>query len=48
MSAVVEADEKGRILLPLELRRKFKTKRFVVTTKGDHLELKPLSSFEEN
>lgn len=46
MDAVVEADEKGRILLPLEIRRRFKAKRFKVTAKGDRLELEPLPSIE--
>jgi bifunctional DNA-binding transcriptional regulator/antitoxin component of YhaV-PrlF toxin-antitoxin module len=47
MSAVVEADEKGRILLPIEMRRKFGTRRFKVSAKGDHLELEPLATVEE-
>jgi len=47
MSAVVEADEKGRILIPIEMRRKFGTRRFKVSAKGDHLELQPLATAEE-
>ncbi len=47
MSVVVEADEKGRILLPKEMRRKFKTKRFKVSAKPDHLELQPLPSVDD-
>ncbi len=47
MNAVVEADEKGRILLPIELRRKFKSRRFKVTTKGDVVELRPLVGVDE-
>jgi bifunctional DNA-binding transcriptional regulator/antitoxin component of YhaV-PrlF toxin-antitoxin module len=47
MSAVVEADEKGRILLPIEMRRKFGTRRFKVSAKDDHLELEPLATVEE-
>jgi len=47
MSSVVEADEKGRILIPLEVRRKFKTRRFKLTTKKDHFELQPLPVVEE-
>lgn len=47
MSAVVEADDRGRILLPLEMRRKFKTKRFKITAKKNHLELEPLQRVEE-
>jgi AbrB family looped-hinge helix DNA binding protein len=47
LSVVVETDEKGRILLPAEIRRRFATRRFKVTAKGDHLELEPLSTVEE-
>ena len=47
MSAVVEADERGRILLPLEMRRKFKTRRFKITAKKDRMELEPLQRVEE-
>ena len=47
MSAVVEADVKGRILLPIEVRRKFKAKRYRLTTKEDRLELQPLVNLEE-
>jgi bifunctional DNA-binding transcriptional regulator/antitoxin component of YhaV-PrlF toxin-antitoxin module len=46
MSAVVEADEKGRILLPIEMRKRFATRRFKVTPKGDRLELEPLAPVE--
>ncbi len=47
MSVVVEADEKGRILLPKEMRRRFGTRRYKVTAKPDHLELQPLESVEK-
>ncbi len=47
MSAVVEADEKGRILLPIEMRRRFRSKRFKISTKGKVLELQPLETTEE-
>lgn len=47
MAAVVEADEKGRILLPVEMRRKFRAKRFKVTAKKGRLELEPLAGVEE-
>ncbi len=47
MSVVVEADERGRILLPAEIRRKIHTKRFKVTMKQNHVELQPLKSVEE-
>jgi len=39
MSAVVEADEKGRILIPAEVRRRYGSNRFKVTVKDDHMEL---------
>jgi len=47
MSAIVEADEKGRILLPIEVRRKFNARRFEVTAKGEEIVLKPVARLEE-
>jgi AbrB family looped-hinge helix DNA binding protein len=47
MSAIVEADDKGRILIPAEIRRRFATKRFKVSAKGDRLELEPLLTIAE-
>jgi bifunctional DNA-binding transcriptional regulator/antitoxin component of YhaV-PrlF toxin-antitoxin module len=47
LTAVVKADKKGRILLPIEIRRRFKSKRFEITAKGDVLELRPLDGIEE-
>ncbi len=47
MSAVVEADERGRILIPTEMRRKFKTKRYKITAKKNRLELEPLQDVDE-
>ncbi len=47
MSVVIEADEKGRILLPAEIRRRFKTRRFKVTPKGNRVELEPLKGVAE-
>jgi bifunctional DNA-binding transcriptional regulator/antitoxin component of YhaV-PrlF toxin-antitoxin module len=44
MSVVVEADEKGRILLPAEMRRRTGSKRFKLIAVKDHLELHPLPS----
>ena len=44
MGAVVEADEKGRILLPVEMRRRAGSRRFEVVAVGEHLELHPLPS----
>lgn len=46
MSAVVEADKRGRILIPNELRRRFKTRRYRVTAKRNRLELEPLEDVE--
>ena len=44
MSVVVEADEKGRILIPAEMRRRAGSRRFKVVAVEDHLELHPLPS----
>jgi len=46
-TVVVEEDNKGRILLPAEIRRRFKAKRFKLTPKGNRLELEPLTEVEE-
>jgi bifunctional DNA-binding transcriptional regulator/antitoxin component of YhaV-PrlF toxin-antitoxin module len=43
MTAIVEADSKGRVLLPIEMRRKLRAKRFKITDMGGHLELEPLA-----
>jgi len=47
MSVVVEADERGRILIPTKIRRKFKTKRYKIIIKKNHLELQPLQDVDE-
>ena len=47
MSAIVEADEKGRILLPIEMRRKLKSRRFKVTAKGVKIELESIADVLE-
>jgi len=47
MTVVVEADEKGRILIPLEFRRRIKAKRFKVSTHGEKIELEPIKSPNE-
>jgi bifunctional DNA-binding transcriptional regulator/antitoxin component of YhaV-PrlF toxin-antitoxin module len=47
MSVVVESDERGRILLPSEMRRKFKTRRFKITAKKNHLVLEPLKDIAQ-
>ncbi len=46
MSIVVEADKRGRILIPSEIRRKFKTRRYKMTPKKDRLELEPLEDVD--
>jgi bifunctional DNA-binding transcriptional regulator/antitoxin component of YhaV-PrlF toxin-antitoxin module len=46
MSAVVEADERGRILIPAEMRNKFKSKRYRIVEKKNRLELEPLEDVE--
>ena len=45
---VVEADERGRILIPAEMRRKFKTKRYKINAKKNRLELEPLQEVDES
>ncbi|MBI3859138.1 MAG: AbrB family transcriptional regulator [Thaumarchaeota archaeon] len=45
MNAVVEVDEKGRILLPLELRKKLKSKRFKVKADDHGVKLEPIADF---
>ena len=47
MSAIVEADEKGRILLPIEVRRKFRARRYKVTAREDRIEIQPLVGVKE-
>ena len=44
---MVEADSKGRVLLPIEVRRKFRAKRFKVTAKEESIELRPVVGVEE-
>jgi DNA-binding transcriptional regulator/RsmH inhibitor MraZ len=47
MAAVIEADKKGRILLPREFRRRNKSKRFKMTILGDKIELQAIKSPSE-
>ena len=47
MSAVVELDEKGRVLIPAEIRRRIKSRRFKVSTRGGVVELEPLATLAE-
>ena len=46
MSAVVELDEKGRVLIPAEIRRRVKSRRFKISSRGNVVELEPLESAE--
>jgi bifunctional DNA-binding transcriptional regulator/antitoxin component of YhaV-PrlF toxin-antitoxin module len=46
MSTIVELDAKGRVLIPAEIRRKVKSKRFRVRTNGNVVELEPLEVVE--
>ena len=47
MSAFVEVDEKGRILLPIGLRRRLRARKFKVTAKGTKIELEPVADVRE-
>jgi DNA-binding transcriptional regulator/RsmH inhibitor MraZ len=47
MTAIVEADSKGRVLIPAEMRKQLQSNRFVVTKRGRRLELEPLPKAEE-
>ena len=47
MSAIVEFDDKGRVLIPAEIRRKIRSRRFRVSMRGDVVELEPLATLEE-
>jgi bifunctional DNA-binding transcriptional regulator/antitoxin component of YhaV-PrlF toxin-antitoxin module len=47
MSAIVELDGKGRVLIPAEVRNKFRTKRFRVSAREGVLELEPLVTVQE-
>ncbi len=47
MSVVVSEDAKGRLLLPVEIRRRVRAKRFRVTMRGETIELQPVASLRE-
>jgi bifunctional DNA-binding transcriptional regulator/antitoxin component of YhaV-PrlF toxin-antitoxin module len=47
MSAIVELDEKGRVLIPAEIRNKIRSRRFKVSTRGKVVELEPLPSLDQ-
>ncbi|MDP2693195.1 MAG: AbrB/MazE/SpoVT family DNA-binding domain-containing protein [bacterium] len=42
MSTIVKATTKGQITIPAAWRRRFKTDRYIVDIKQNHLEIKPL------
>gem|GEM_PF-1106943 len=46
MSTVVEMDEKGRILLPREMRKNIRSRRFEVSSEKDVIKLVPLPDVE--
>jgi DNA-binding transcriptional regulator/RsmH inhibitor MraZ len=47
LSAIVELDDKGRVLIPAEIRTKVRSRRFKISTRGRVVELEPLATFEE-
>ena len=47
LTAVVELDEKGRVLIPAEIRKRFHSTRFKVSTDGRVVELEPLATLDE-
>jgi len=44
MEIVVEMDSKGRLLVPAEVRREIKSRRFTLRVHGDKLELEPIAN----
>jgi bifunctional DNA-binding transcriptional regulator/antitoxin component of YhaV-PrlF toxin-antitoxin module len=44
--SVVELDDKGRVLIPAEIRRRVKATRFKVSVRGNVVELEPLDRVE--
>jgi len=47
MAAIVELDDKGRILIPAGIRRRVRSRRFKVTTSGGRVQLEPLVEVTE-
>lgn len=45
--SIVELDDKGRVLIPAEIRRKVRSRRFKVSARGDVVELEPLPSLDQ-
>lgn len=43
MTTIVKATIKGQITLPVSWRRNFATNRYIITDKGNKLEVKPLN-----
>ncbi len=41
---MVEADDRGRILIPIEIRRRLGAKRFKVTERSGKIELEPVEN----
>jgi AbrB family looped-hinge helix DNA binding protein len=39
---IVEVDDRGRITIPVDIRRKLKSKKLLVSLKGDAIELRPV------
>ncbi len=47
MNAIVEVDDKGRVLIPAEIRKRFRSRRFKVSARGNVVELEPLAAVEQ-
>ncbi len=47
MSSIVELDDKGRVLIPAEIRKRFRSRRFKVSARGNVVELVPLATVEQ-
>ncbi len=46
MEAVITMDKSGRIVLPMGVRKRFKTNRFELRVTDDKIELTPVKSLE--
>jgi len=42
VGTIVEVDDKGRITIPADIRRKLKSKKFLVSVKEGAIELRPV------
>lgn len=47
MDSIVELDDKGRVLIPAEIRRAVGSRRFKITARGRVVELEPLATLDE-